>query len=122
MKCSLLNHYDVPSKHQRELCFEDQTFDFCAGQGWEFVAKPTSQDATSPPATPTAPPQMPDGYIHLGDDMILGVAEFLGYLKVHLLHNVAKNKQYIPTRTGTAISPFHWQVLSDIISRLPMLA
>ncbi|GBN96249.1 hypothetical protein AVEN_38656-1 [Araneus ventricosus] len=85
----------------KRLCFEDQTFDFCAVQGWDFAATPT-----------------PDEYIHLGDDMMLGVAELLGYLKVHLRHYVVKNNQYIPTRTGIAISPYHWQVLSDSISTL----
>ncbi|GBN27371.1 hypothetical protein AVEN_80267-1 [Araneus ventricosus] len=92
MKHSLLNHCDVPSKHQKGLCFEDQTFDFCAAQGWDFAA-------SSPPATPTAPliaplstpPQISDGYIHLGDDMMPGVAEFLVYLKVHLRHYVVNN-------------------------------
>ncbi|GBM39891.1 hypothetical protein AVEN_250213-1 [Araneus ventricosus] len=106
MKRSLMNHCDVPSKHQKGVCYEDQTFEFCAAQGWEFAA--------SPPATSTS--LMPDGYIHLGDDMMLVVAEFLGYLKVHLRHYVVKNYQYIPTRTGIAISPYHWQVLSDSIT------
>ncbi|GBL79967.1 hypothetical protein AVEN_29000-1 [Araneus ventricosus] len=70
------------------------------------------------PATPTS--LMPDGYIHLGDDMMLGVAEFLDCLKVNLRHYVVKNNQYIPTRTGIAISPYHWQVLSDSISTLSL--
>ncbi|GBN55095.1 hypothetical protein AVEN_25258-1 [Araneus ventricosus] len=121
MKLSLLNHCDVPSKHQKGVCFE--TFDFSE---WDFAA---SQPATSPSqtATRTSEPAsqpatrtllMPDGYIHLGDDMMLGVAELLGCLKVHLRHYVVKNNQYIPTRTGIAISPYHWQVLSDSISTL----
>ncbi|GBM88048.1 hypothetical protein AVEN_215117-1 [Araneus ventricosus] len=86
------------------------------------TSQPTAEHApTAPqPATPTpnASPQMPDGYIHLVGDMILGVAEFLGCLKVHLRHCVVKNNQYIPTRTGIAISPYHWQVLPDSISTL----
>ncbi|GBM89996.1 hypothetical protein AVEN_43445-1 [Araneus ventricosus] len=61
---------------------------------------------------------MPDGYINLGGDMMLGVPEFLCYLKVHLRHYVVKNNQYIPTRTGIAISPYHWQMLSDSISTM----
>ncbi|GBN41882.1 hypothetical protein AVEN_198614-1 [Araneus ventricosus] len=81
----------------------------CAAQGWDFAwtaatsppATPTLQPTTATPhhatatpqhATPTPPPQMPDGYIHLGGDMLLGVAEFLGYLKVHLRHYVVKKK------------------------------
>ncbi|GBN71520.1 hypothetical protein AVEN_259255-1 [Araneus ventricosus] len=71
---------------------------------------------TSQPATPTS--LMPDGYIHLGDDMMPGIAVFLVCLKVHLRHYVVKNNQYIPTRTGISISPYHWQVLSDSISTL----
>ncbi|GBO32476.1 hypothetical protein AVEN_54900-1 [Araneus ventricosus] len=81
MKRSLLNHCDVPSKHQKGVCFE--TLDFCE---WDFAA---SQLATPPsqPATPTS--LMPDGYIHLGDDMMLELE-----------------------------SPYYWQVLSDSISTL----
>ncbi|GBN02397.1 hypothetical protein AVEN_19012-1 [Araneus ventricosus] len=125
MKRSLLNHCDVPSKHQKGVRFE--TFDFCewdiaASQPASPTSEPASQPATPsthrspPPATPTS--LMPDGYIHLGDDMMLDVAEFLGCLKVHLRHYVVKNNHYIPIRTGIAISPNHWQVLSDSISTL----
>ncbi|GBM55297.1 hypothetical protein AVEN_63576-1 [Araneus ventricosus] len=69
MKRSLLNHCDVPSKHQKGVCFE--TFDFCE---WDFAA---SQPTTPPsqPATPTS--LMPDGCIHLGDDMMLAIREVL---------------------------------------------
>ncbi|GBN31387.1 hypothetical protein AVEN_34774-1 [Araneus ventricosus] len=61
---------------------------------------------------------MPSGYINLVGDMMLGVPEFLGYLKEHLRHCVVKNNQYIPTRSGIVISPYHWQVFSDSISTM----
>ncbi|GBN99283.1 hypothetical protein AVEN_156151-1 [Araneus ventricosus] len=61
---------------------------------------------------------MPDRYIHLGGDMMLGVAKFLGYLKVHSRLYVMKNNQYIPTGTGIAISPCHLQVLPGSILTL----
>ncbi|GBL82040.1 hypothetical protein AVEN_50609-1 [Araneus ventricosus] len=114
MKRSLLNHCDVPSKHQKGVCFE--TFDFCEGEFAASQPATRTSEPASQPATRTS--LMPDGYIHLGEDMMLGVAEFLGCLKVHLRHYVVKNNQYIPTRTGIAISPYHWQVLSDSISTL----
>ncbi|CAL1268473.1 unnamed protein product [Larinioides sclopetarius] len=81
-------------------------------------ATPAGVSTPRAPATPTSSPQMPDGYVHLGGDMLLGVTEFLGYLRVHLRQYVVKNNQYIPTKTGITLSPYHWQVLSDSISTL----